>query len=306
MLNKFFPNTIINFHAVYDKAWMEKVLILLKKNYNMVSAIDIESFYRRGYKLKNSCHITFDDGDQSFYKIVYPIIKKHKIPVSIYVSPLMTMEKKNFWFQEILGYDNKKLREIISTTIKDQPKNYSSYPLGALLKNMQLEFIWKIIYEYQKETSTPMKPGMNMTYEQLLELHRSGLVEIGAHTQNHPILKNENDKTAFIEITESISQLRIMLQSEVKYFAYPNGVPHLDFGQREINILKNAGIYISYSTENNTIDAKDDPLSVPRNGISKGNNAFIMAKLFAGRRWDPFKKLLIKGDEIKYRYNKCL
>ncbi len=35
---------------------------------------------------------------------------------------------------------------------------------------------------------------MNLTREQLIELNNSGLIEIGSHTNNHPILVNESDK----------------------------------------------------------------------------------------------------------------
>ena len=33
-----------------------------------------------------------------------------------------------------------------------------------------------------------------MSIEQLKEIDRDGLVTIGAHTMNHPILANENDE----------------------------------------------------------------------------------------------------------------
>ena len=41
---------------------------------------------------------------------------------------------------------------------------------------------------------------MNITKEQLMELNNSGLVEIGSHTNNHPILANESDNMLEWEI----------------------------------------------------------------------------------------------------------
>lgn len=63
---KLLPNTIINFHAVYDEVWMEQVLVLLKKLYYPVSLKELETYYYDNKQLKKTCHITFDDGDQSF------------------------------------------------------------------------------------------------------------------------------------------------------------------------------------------------------------------------------------------------
>ena len=105
---KILPNTVINFHAVNDKNWIKRALLTLKKNFNIIPIEPLEEYYYKKKDLKNSCHITFDDGDISFYNIVYPILKEHGIPVSIFVSPLTAKKRKNFWFQEIKYFDKKK------------------------------------------------------------------------------------------------------------------------------------------------------------------------------------------------------
>lgn len=289
---KFLPNTIINFHAVYDKEWMESVFILLKKHYHLVSAKTIDEFYYNGLNLKNACHITFDDGHKSFYEIVFPLLKKHQIPVSLYVSPLMCKEGKNFWFQEIQGYDEDVFRNIIIEQNATKKFTRKGSSLGYMLKNLDIENIWKTIEIYKTKTNTPSKPACNLSIKQLDELHKSGLVDIGAHTLNHPILKNESDEVANNEISSSVFQLQDLLQNEVKYFAYPNGNPGFDFGEREITILKKCGIRLAFSTENNIIKQNNNPLAVPRNGISKGNKYFILTKLFAGKKWVYLKKML--------------
>jgi len=293
---KILPNTIINSHAVYNKKWMEEVLLLLKSKYNLVSIQKIEDFYYNGSKLKNSCHITFDDGDKSFYNIVFPLLKKHNIPVSIYVSPSAAKEDRNFWFQEIRDYDKSKLKDICSKLLEKSRQHIEKYPLSAILKSLKVQTIWNIIREYQKETGTQSKASINMNVEQLKELHNSGLVSIGAHTQNHPILANETDKAAEDEIKSSVNQLSEILDTTVEHFAYPNGVPDMDFGQREIKYLQEAGIKIAFSTENKTFKSSENTLSIPRNGISYGNKNFVLMKLIAGSKW-VFLKKLIKGKQ---------
>jgi len=297
---KFLPSTIINFHAVYNPQWMEDVLKLLKRNYHLVPIQDIEAYYYENRRLSNACHITFDDGDQSFYTTVFPLLKKHKIPASIYVSPKIIKGGGNFWFQEIRGYDQQRLRNIIGDFTGEEGIKPKS-PVSALMKNLTIEQIWRVIREYQKQTGTPPKPGVNMTFDQLNELQKSGLVAIGAHTQNHPILKNETDETAYKEIIDSINQLSEVLQEEVRYFAYPNGTPALDFSQREINVLKEAGIRLGFSTENKTISRGDDPYSIPRKGITRGSMPFILLKLLMGKHWDSLKSITKKNSEQYFR-----
>lgn len=297
-LSKMLPNTILNFHAIYDNGWMDSTFEFLKRNYNIVSLTDIENYYYSDRELKNACHITFDDGDISFYTKVFPLLKKHNISASIYVSPLMAMERRNFWFQEMHGYDKTKMLSIIrdSDLLSQLPEQ--EHTLLSILKSMTLNDIWTVIQAYRDETGTPPKPCMNMCKEQLIELHDSDLVSIGAHTMNHPILRNESNETAAYEIKASIDGLSNMLNDKVKYFSYPNGIPNLDFTGREMDLLKQSGIKISFSTENKPFSRNDNFLSIPRNGLTYGSRYFILMKLFTGSRWDLVKRL-IKGKQDK-------
>jgi len=142
-----------------------------------------------------------------------------------------------------------------------------------------------------------------MDKTQLQELHKSGLVSIGAHTLNHPILKNETDEVANKEIKSSIKGLSEILGEKVKYFAYPNGTPDLDFSEREQEWLKSLDIKLAFSTENRSFNRKDNPLSIPRNGISRGSCTFVKLKLLSGSKWTVLKRLLNGKQEDDYRRN---
>ncbi len=293
---KLFPSTVINFHAIYDYHWMDGIFSLLKRLYKIVPLSELESFYYEGGRLKNAGHITFDDGDISFYNIVYPLLKKHNIPVSIYVSPKAAKERINFWFQEIREYDDHKLMSVINSNIKFSKDTKEAKSIRAILKSLPLNQILAILEQYRCETNTSVKPPMNMTINQLRELDASDLVTIGAHTLNHPILKNESNKECETEIKNSIEGLSEILNKEITCFAYPNGSPGLDFDHREINILKDNNIKTAFSTENKALSKNDNPLSIPRNGISYGSKSFVFIKLLSGKRWVEIKKLL-KGKQ---------
>ncbi|HQC08439.1 MAG TPA: polysaccharide deacetylase family protein [Candidatus Cloacimonas acidaminovorans] len=298
---KLFPNTVINFHVVHDPIWMEFVLKTLKSLFNMVSAQHIESYYYSGEKLKNACHITFDDGHQSFYYNVFPLLKELRIPATLFVSPKAILNRENFWFQEIGGYNRQIFKKFIKKQININNSRLQKIPLNSFLKNMDLENIWKVIEQYQKQMNTGPTPCVNITSEQLIELHQSGLVTIGAHTMNHPILKNEKDKMASLEIQKSIEGLKILLNADIKYFAYPNGVPGLDFDEREMEVLRENGIALAFSTENKSFNKRNNPLNIPRRGISKGNRIFLIFKLLWGQHWDKLKRTIGGKQENDYR-----
>lgn len=291
---KILPNTIIYFHEIHDKQWFTTIIESLLKNYNIIDLQELENYYYNNKKLKNSCHITFDDGDISFYKNAFPIIKKYNIPVSVYVSPLVALGGQNFWFQEIRGYDPYKLSETIRKITGYKFEFCAMGEIKNYLKSLRIDVILEIIKSYQKETNTSPKLTMNMNENQLIEINTTGLVDIGAHTLNHPQLINETVQTATYEIEESIDQLSNILKKQVKFFVYPNG----NYSDREISILKNKGIKLAFTTERGKLSGLNNPLSIPRNGsplISELNNskAYTYSKCLLQ---------LMAGEKLYYKY----
>ncbi|HPH72507.1 MAG TPA: polysaccharide deacetylase family protein, partial [Paludibacteraceae bacterium] len=105
-------NLIINFHVVENAQWFETLIVYLKSKYQMVPISHFDN--AENYNKKNSlCNITFDDGDRTVYDVVFPILKKHNVPATIFVSPRSMVEKFNFWFQEIKGYDENQMLDIL-------------------------------------------------------------------------------------------------------------------------------------------------------------------------------------------------
>ena len=297
---KLLPNTVINFHAVNEPDWMDRFLLYLKHVYTIIPLLDLGNYYE-GKPIKNACHLTFDDGDLSFYKIVFPLITKHKIPVSVFISPKIAIEQQNFWFQEIQGYCTKRLKKIISKKLFLKESVIADYPLNALLKQLPLYLIWEIIEHYQLENNAPAKPPFNMNVEQVKEIYNSGLVSVGAHTLNHSILQNESDEISKTEIMESIDGLSDILNHRVNIFAYPNGKPGFDFGDREFEILKLASIKYAFSTEVGFISRNDNLLSIPRQEMLYASKNRILFNLLLGRKYNQAKKKLRFKREEDYR-----
>ncbi|MFH0735702.1 MAG: polysaccharide deacetylase family protein [bacterium] len=301
-------NKIIFFHAIRDQIWFEKVIILLKSKYKLIKIKDLEDFYYSGKILKNVCHLTIDDGDKTFYNIMYPILKKHNVPATLFVSPKICTTNENFWFQEIKGDNEKQFKEIIAQYYNIKVAQINQYLIGMFLKNCRIEDIWNIIFTFNKQFNLQLKEPQNLSFEQLSEIDKEGLVTIGAHTLNHPILANEKDECSKNEIISSIMELENILEHEIKYFAYPNGIPSLDFGQREMDFLKYKNIRLAFSIDANNFTQNCNPLSIPRFELSHGNQLFLRAKLLLGNNWEKIKNIKSKGEyksriEIKNKLN---
>ena len=86
-------NLVVVFHTIPSKSWLKKTLKVINSLYDFIPIEYIDSHFYSGKKFNNCCHISFDDGDISFYKYAFPVLREMKIPASLFVSPKIIIYK---------------------------------------------------------------------------------------------------------------------------------------------------------------------------------------------------------------------
>jgi peptidoglycan/xylan/chitin deacetylase (PgdA/CDA1 family) len=284
--------SILTFHAVTDRDWFENLISWLRSRCRFVPIESVAAYYANGGCSGKLCHITVDDGDKSFADVIFPVLRKHGVHSSLFVSPRSAVVGGNFWFQEIGGCDEGVLRYIAARVLKVPVQLLSGHSPEVILKTMPLSQIDKVIDGYRESTNGRSKASQNLSASAIQELASTGLVSIGAHTKNHPILANEDYTTCETEIAGSVRDLSSLLGRRVEYFAYPNGIPGMDFGDREERFLRDSGISLAFSTESRHLSKRDRALRIPRLAISNRETMpHIMAKMLLGTNWDRAKRI---------------
>ena len=102
-----------------------------------------------------------------------------------------------------------------------------------------------------------------------------------------------------------------MLGHPIKYFAYPNGRPGIDFEEREINYLQDNKITMAFSTELDHLSAESNLLSIPRMGFARmglnPSNPLIALRLNLGKRWFDVKSIGRPSEKkVRERISKLL
>ena len=289
-------NLCVVYHDPVSPEWFQQTIEMLSRYYNFKSAGDLEEYYYGNKKLKNSCHITFDDGCRSVFDFAYPILKEKGIPATLYVSPEVLQKQGLYWFQKIQQVPKESLKEILKDNISEKAAEF--HP-GIALKTLQHQEVDSIIDKAEKYIDTSIKP--NITIEELLELHHSDIFEIGAHTINHPILHNETDEQSEYEISQSIKDLEKILQGKVNYFAYPNGKKGLDYDERELKILKQNDIKLAFTTKHSFFNKNDHPYEIPRIDVSNGSSTKITIKSLLLPYFQETLELMKSSSEINQR-----
>ncbi len=91
---------------------------------------------------------------------------------------------------------------------------------------------------YQNESKR-----LHLNWQEVKKLSNHPLITIGSHTITHPMLSEQSDNDALVEVSGSKSEIEASLAMGVRHFCYPSG----NFTEREETYVQQCG-YISAVT----------------------------------------------------------
>ena len=241
--------TILAYHDISDKdylnlhvppeVFLSHIECLIEQGYNIISLKEAVNVLKRESNEpipENAVVITFDDVYRSFYKTVFPVVKQFEIPVTIF---LCTEAVENgvppFVDALIYAFDNTS-KEIIDLT----SMGLESYSLRSNL--LKENAVYKI-NDYSKDVNVVDRGNLLayifdllgvpfpsqelskevLSWDEIIEMGKNGLVEFGAHTMNHPSLSRVSLDEVRSEIWASKLCIQLKLDKDVQSFAYPYG-----------------------------------------------------------------------------------
>lgn len=126
----------------------------------------------------------------------------------------------------------------------------NAYPL---LKKYQMKAVQFVITQVEDAPAY-------LSWNEIIEMDKSGLVEIAAHTRHHPNLPDLSQAAIVDEIKGSKDDLEQHLHHTVNWFAYPYG----SYSPFIIQTIKDAGFKGAASTIYGTNQSKDNVYLFPR------------------------------------------
>jgi peptidoglycan/xylan/chitin deacetylase (PgdA/CDA1 family) len=215
--------------------------------------------------------ITFDDGYADNCTVALPILRKHGLEATFFISPGYT-DGGCMWNDVII----ETVRHTKAPRLEDDVLGLGALPLHSIEDRRQAveRLIQALKYlPDQGRASTALSLAdaagvsvpmdLMLTSSQVKALRAAGM-SIGAHTITHPILTQLQPSAAFKEITESKARLEAMLGEPVSLFAYPNGKPGRDYGAEHVEMVRRAGFTAAVSTAWGVASAASDSYQLPR------------------------------------------
>ena len=214
--------------------------------------------------------VTFDDGYADNCSVASPILRKYKVPATVFVSTDY-LDGGMMWNDTVI----ESIRRVPLGSVDLRPCGLPELNVEADTKRcaIALNLIDTIKYLPNQQrndvagylSSLAQSPQRNLmlTRKELISMS-SDDIEIGAHTLSHPILSEISNHNAEREIVESKNVLEDILNKPVRYFAYPNGKPGKDYLQKHRDMVKDAGFEAALSTHHGVSDTSTDRWQLPR------------------------------------------
>jgi glycosyltransferase involved in cell wall biosynthesis/peptidoglycan/xylan/chitin deacetylase (PgdA/CDA1 family) len=264
----------------------------VSKHYRAVSMEEVLYAVRERRPLpRRAIVLTFDDGCRDFAEFAWPILRRHRMPATLFVPTAFPgRHDLPFWWDRLalatLSTRRMNLSVEACGTLRlqnDEARRSSLRRLQGLLKTMAEDEAMCLVDRVCHDLGqSDVPPSDVLTWPELRELARDG-VTVGAHTRTHPRLTHVPFDVARGEIRGSYDDLRRELGTVAPVFSYPFGY-HND---RVVDEVRNAGFELAVTCRSGINRFRvDDTLRLRRTNVTRRTTRGIFAaRLTAPGAW---------------------
>ena len=255
-----------------DADRFDELMRMVSRSFRTMTFGSALHHFHRGTLPPRALVLTFDDGYADNAEHALPILRRHGLAATFFVS--------SGFLDGGLMWNDVVIESLRSTRL--ERADFGELGLGVLpLQSIEerrcaMASLLPLI-KYQDAAGRrhhlqrlhavlgqPVLPDrLMMTRQQVQQLHLEGM-EIGAHTVSHPILTTLTLAQARTEILEGRRALQSVIDAPVDVMAYPNGQPDKDYSAEHVELLRDAGFRGAVTTATGVASSAADPFQLPR------------------------------------------
>jgi peptidoglycan/xylan/chitin deacetylase (PgdA/CDA1 family) len=250
----------------------------LTREHAVVKLDELVESVRAGRVPRGAVAVTIDDGYLDTLANARPRLAAAGVPATLFVATGHVAEQRPFFWDELerllLGggprpgqltlslpggerawrTDARDLRVDVRKQIHDLVQPASPDVIDRVLAALS---------EWADVEAPPNAPRA-MTVDELRELASDPLITIGAHTRRHANLGFQGEEDQRDEIEGSRDDLSEWLGLEPTGFAYPFGIPDVDFTATTRRLVAEAGFRYSVANQPGNANERSDLYALPR------------------------------------------
>lgn len=250
----------------------EKQMIFMKNKFHFIHQNEVR--YKRSKDQRIQVLLTFDDGFRNNAQVVAPILKKHRIPASFFICNRHSLSNKYLWFVHVKMLKtrfNKNGFSFRGEYIDMRPEKRSASVEKLKQFLVDLKPHPGEMYRVIEEELPPLEDFLSreeiddwcagMTEEQIEELSKDDLFEIGIHTSDHALLSKCTHEEKVRQITDNKLFIERLCQKKCETISYPTG----DYDSSTLELCKDLNVSMGYAVYS-TLRTHPN-LEIPRIGI---------------------------------------
>ncbi len=294
--------------SVSEENFEQQLQYLREKNL-VISLEEMAAQAARGKIKRKSVAITFDDGYENNFSVARPLLEKYNLPSTFFITSKNIDSTKEFWWDQLecilletpelpqyFTYDtgrekiefdlgqaatlNSEMIDIHSRCEafgEDTPRTKMYCKLWQLLTPLNSEDQQNIMnYVIEWSGTNPARSSyQSMSAENIQDLGKSTLCNIGVHTMTHPALSFHPKSHQQKEITTNQDYLKKLAKNNINLMAYPSGKYNAD----TLDIVKKAGIVGAVTTDQKTVSNNSAPHELGRFQVNNWSLPIFKQKL---------------------------
>lgn len=260
------------FGEEWDAGRFDRLVRMVSRGFRPMTLGKAAGLLARGQLPPGALVVTFDDGYADNAEVALPILQRHGVPATFFVSTGF-LDGGRMWNDSVI----ESIRACTLDALDLSELGLGRHPLSTpqqrracidavlpKVKYLPLRERESVVQRLQQASGARRLPDdLMMRSDQVRALHRAGM-EIGAHTVNHPVLTSLDVEDAEREIADGRKRLEEIVGAPVDVIAYPNGKPRRDYDERHVAMVRRLGFKAAVSTATGVARAGDDLFQLPR------------------------------------------
>ena len=239
--------------------FLEDVIVGLRREGVDLIGLDemCQRYSERDFRRRFIC-LTFDDGYRDNLRYAFPILKKHKVPFTIYIPTSFPDRLGELWWLTLEAVIARHTR--VALVMDGQDRRYDCESVEAKYELYEHIYWWLRSLGSEDDLRQAVRDlaarygieanfcdELCMTWEEIGEIAADPLATIGAHTVNHVMLKKASDAAVRTEMQMSAATIAAALGKRPVHFSYPVG-DRTSAGPREFRIAAELGFKTAVTT----------------------------------------------------------
>lgn len=255
--------------------------------------------------------ITFDDGYLDNFEVAWPILRRHGLPATFFISCSAVESGREFWWDALEGallrpgnlppdvfIAGERIHiDVRARTYSERDcflhRSWKAGQPSPTARHRTFLSLWARLLDMkgaerdcaiedlcrQVQAEPAARPTRGaMSPDQVRRLSSSPTVEIGAHGVSHRRLSSASPEEQRSEVVDSKRTLEALCSRPVTSFSYPFGGTD-DYSATTLRIVREGGFHRACANHPSPLGDDCDRLQVPRCAVPPGNARLLLRHL---------------------------